>query len=65
MLAVVLSMDAGVVSLNDDDQNTSSASLEVDGVDNLYECGFYFVRNGTLNKFEGGTLIGTDAVSEK
>ena len=40
--AVVLSLEGDGVELNYDDLDTDSASLTVNGIDNLYELGFYY-----------------------
>jgi hypothetical protein len=61
--AAVLMLSSGAVSLTYDDTSTTTASLIVDGVDHLYEYGFYYVRsNGRVSKLEDGTLIGEDTI---
>ncbi|MEM8867932.1 MAG: hypothetical protein AAGC73_06660 [Verrucomicrobiota bacterium] len=60
---VVLSLSSGGVELNYDDNDTDSASLLVDGVDNLYEYGFYFRRpNGSIAKLTNGSLLDPDTL---
>lgn len=64
--AVALSLTAGDVTLNYDDQDTDNSSLTVGGagsLDNLYEYGFYFVRgDGTVIKLENGTQIDSNTI---
>ncbi|MEM7789831.1 MAG: PEP-CTERM sorting domain-containing protein [Verrucomicrobiota bacterium] len=60
---VVLSLSSGNVQLNYNDNSTTTASLFVDGVDNLYEYGFYYRQsNGSVTKLTNGTLIGSDTI---
>ncbi|MEM1223311.1 MAG: PEP-CTERM sorting domain-containing protein [Verrucomicrobiota bacterium] len=60
---VILSLSSGNVQLNYNDNSTTTASLLVDGVDNLYEYGFYYRRsNGSVTKLTNGNLIDSDTI---